>query len=30
MEETSAEKAEIFSTDGAWGIELNNPALSKS
>jgi hypothetical protein len=30
MEEKSAEKAEIFSTDGAWCVELKNPALKKS
>jgi len=30
MEEVGAEKAEIFSTDGAWCVELTNPALSKS
>ena len=28
MEEVGAEKAEIFSPDGAWCIELTNPALS--
>jgi hypothetical protein len=30
MEEVGAEKAEIFSTDGAWCIELDNPALKRS
>jgi hypothetical protein len=29
MEEAGAEKAEIVSTDGVWGVELTNPALSK-
>jgi hypothetical protein len=26
MEEVGAEKAEIFSTHGIWGVELKNPA----
>jgi hypothetical protein len=30
MEEAGAEKAEIISTDGIWGVELKNPTLSKS
>src|SRR5216684_3888631 len=30
MEDVGAEKAEIFSTDRAWCVELKNPALSKS
>jgi hypothetical protein len=30
MEEAGAEKAEIVSTDGVWGVELTNPALSES
>jgi hypothetical protein len=30
MEEFGAAKAEIISADGVWGVELTNPALSKS
>jgi hypothetical protein len=30
MEEEGAEKAEIISIDGIWGVELKNRALKKS
>jgi hypothetical protein len=30
MEEDGFDKAEIFSKDGAWGIELTNPASRNS
>jgi hypothetical protein len=30
MEEAGAEKAEIISTDGVWGVEFTNTALKKS